>query len=65
MSVTADVVILFTLKGQFGLASWKCSEESFAHQVKIRDPLKIGLVFLFLSTSSLPPECLDHHHFHI
>jgi hypothetical protein len=28
MSVTADVVILFTLKGQFGLASWKCSEES-------------------------------------
>ncbi|KAJ1276050.1 hypothetical protein BS78_05G184500 [Paspalum vaginatum] len=29
-------------QGQFGLASWKCSEESFAHQVKIRDPLKIG-----------------------
>jgi hypothetical protein len=36
----------FTLfKGQFGLASWKCSEESFAHQVKIRDPLKIGCRF--------------------
>ncbi|ONM27089.1 Protein phosphatase 2C family protein [Zea mays] len=30
-------------QGEFGLASWKCSEESFAHQVKIRDPLKIGL----------------------
>ncbi|XP_022684859.1 uncharacterized protein LOC101768355 isoform X1 [Setaria italica] len=29
-------------QGQFGLASWKCSEESFAHQVKIRDPLKMG-----------------------
>ncbi|KAL6841604.1 hypothetical protein ACP4OV_028543 [Aristida adscensionis] len=29
-------------QGQFGLASWKCSEESFAHQVKIRDPLKLG-----------------------
>ncbi|KAL5204664.1 hypothetical protein ABZP36_009535 [Zizania latifolia] len=28
--------------GQFGLASWKCSEESFAHQVKIKDPLKMG-----------------------
>uniref|UniRef100_J3N989 protein-serine/threonine phosphatase n=1 Tax=Oryza brachyantha TaxID=4533 RepID=J3N989_ORYBR len=28
--------------GQFRLASWKCSEESFAHQVKIRDPLKMG-----------------------
>uniref|UniRef100_A0ACD6AHY7 Uncharacterized protein n=1 Tax=Avena sativa TaxID=4498 RepID=A0ACD6AHY7_AVESA len=25
-----------------GLASWKCSEESFARQVKIRDPLKMG-----------------------
>ncbi|XP_020258916.1 uncharacterized protein LOC109835349 isoform X3 [Asparagus officinalis] len=24
------------------LASWKCSEESFAHQVKSRDPLKRG-----------------------
>ncbi|CAD6253396.1 unnamed protein product [Miscanthus lutarioriparius] len=41
-------------QGQFGLASWKCSEESFAHQVKIRDPLKIGLVFLFVSTFPLP-----------
>uniref|UniRef100_A0A0E0MGN4 protein-serine/threonine phosphatase n=1 Tax=Oryza punctata TaxID=4537 RepID=A0A0E0MGN4_ORYPU len=29
--------------GQFRPASWKCSEESFAHQVKIRDPLKMGL----------------------
>ncbi|XP_062197155.1 uncharacterized protein LOC133900076 isoform X2 [Phragmites australis] len=29
-------------QGQFGLASWKCSEESFVHQVKIRDPLKLG-----------------------
>uniref|UniRef100_A0A0D9XTM4 protein-serine/threonine phosphatase n=1 Tax=Leersia perrieri TaxID=77586 RepID=A0A0D9XTM4_9ORYZ len=29
-------------QGQFRLASWKCSEESFAHQVKIRDPLKMG-----------------------
>lgn len=29
-------------QGHFGLASWKCSEESFAHQVKIRDPLKMG-----------------------
>uniref|UniRef100_A0A0E0F736 protein-serine/threonine phosphatase n=1 Tax=Oryza meridionalis TaxID=40149 RepID=A0A0E0F736_9ORYZ len=28
--------------GQFRPASWKCSEESFAHQVKIRDPLKMG-----------------------
>ncbi|KQJ88071.1 uncharacterized protein LOC100827416 isoform X2 [Brachypodium distachyon] len=29
-------------RGHAGLASWKCSEESFAHQVKIRDPLKMG-----------------------
>ncbi|KAL6654871.1 hypothetical protein ACP70R_008336 [Stipagrostis hirtigluma subsp. patula] len=29
-------------QGQFGLASWECSEESFAHQVMIRDPLKLG-----------------------
>uniref|UniRef100_A0A0E0RA86 protein-serine/threonine phosphatase n=1 Tax=Oryza rufipogon TaxID=4529 RepID=A0A0E0RA86_ORYRU len=30
--------------GQFRPASWKCSEESFAHQVKIRDPLKMGWI---------------------
>ncbi|RLM69785.1 hypothetical protein C2845_PM17G12240 [Panicum miliaceum] len=34
-------------QGQFGLASWKCSEESFAHQVKMRDPLKIGFPSLW------------------
>ncbi|KAF8673130.1 hypothetical protein HU200_048677 [Digitaria exilis] len=34
-------------QGQFGLASWKCSEESFAHQVEIRDPLKLGFANLW------------------
>jgi hypothetical protein len=42
------VFVLLFPKGQFGLASWKCSEESFAHQVKIRDPLKLGSAPLFL-----------------
>jgi hypothetical protein len=25
-------------------ASWKCSEEFFSHQIKSRDPLKLGFV---------------------
>ena len=28
-------------------ASWKCSEEFFSHQIKNRDPLKLGFVSNF------------------
>ena len=28
-------------------ASWKCSEEFFSHQIKNRDPLKLGFVCNF------------------
>ncbi|GJN25256.1 hypothetical protein PR202_gb13058 [Eleusine coracana subsp. coracana] len=54
-------------QGRFGLASWKCSEESFAHQVKIRDPLKLGSAFLFLYTAFEDrlsvDEALNHPYF--
>ncbi|KAK9282121.1 hypothetical protein L1049_005033 [Liquidambar formosana] len=29
-------------RGGFSPASWKCSEEFFSHQIKSRDPLKLG-----------------------
>lgn len=39
------ILIKFSVcKGGVWLASWKCSEESFSHQVKSRDPLELGFV---------------------
>ncbi|XP_051181071.1 uncharacterized protein [Lolium perenne] len=47
-------------QGHVGLASWKCSEESFARQVKIRDPLKMG--FPNLWALRLARQLLVWHH---
>uniref|UniRef100_A0A453SJP9 protein-serine/threonine phosphatase n=1 Tax=Aegilops tauschii subsp. strangulata TaxID=200361 RepID=A0A453SJP9_AEGTS len=47
-------------RGHGGLASWKCSEESFARQVKILDPLKMG--FPNLWALRLARQLLVWHH---
>lgn len=36
-------------------ASWKCSEEWFSQQVKMRDPLKLGSVYDFVSFNFYVP----------
>lgn len=42
--IYANGISSLAIQGGVSPASWKCSEEFFSHQIKSRDPLKLGLV---------------------